>query len=261
MDHMDTKVNLAEGYNPNRIRSRATSRAILAGVVAFAFVLLTFWLTIALFPFTIALPETYSVGEYTGRINWEILDGIASVATFSIVVGGVVFAFINYVQSAVQRGREEAQASFNMYREIYDRLMDPEAVAARRWVLINIPILEELGNNKKAWLGQVNVKLNKIPRGWKGERPPGKEYLKNILNTFDFIGFVAKHYWSMENELVIWMSPSIAKVWERIEPYIEEEARLRHEPDYYGSAREFGRYCIQWRDERYPKANIIEDAT
>lgn len=258
---MDTKVNLAEGYNPNRIRSRATSRAILAGVVAFAFVLLTFWLTIALFPFTIALPETYSVGEYEGQINWDILDGIAGVATFSIVVGGVVFAFINYVQSAVQREREEAQASFNIYKELYDRLMDPEAVAARRWVLKNIPPPGDYGKDKKAWLGQVNSNLNRIPRGWKGERPPGKEYLKNMLNTLDFIGFVANHYWNMENELVIWMSPSIAKVWERIELYVEEEAKQRNEPDYYGSAREFGRYCVQWRDDRYPKAEIIEDAT
>ena len=77
----------------------------------------------------------------------------------------------------------------------------------------------------------------------------------------DFLGFVGKHYWNMENELVSWISPSVAKVWERISLYVENEAELRSEPDFYESAREFGQYCVQWRNERYPKSTVIKGAT
>jgi hypothetical protein len=103
--------------------------------------------------------------------------------------------------------------------------------------------------------------LNKRPRGWKGERPPGKEYLKEVLNTLDFLGFVAKHYWNMGNELVTWMSPPVAKVWERIYLYVKQEAERRNEPDFYESASEFGQYCVDWRNKHYPKSNVIKDAT
>lgn len=211
-----------------------------------------------IFRYTTLLPDINQIGESSERIKWDTLDGIASLATLSVVVGGVVFAFIDYIKNVLQRKREEAQASFKIYTEVYDRLMNPASIAARRWVIQNLPILDDVGNDKDLWLTKINFQVNNVPRGWKGDRSPGIEYIKEILNTFDYIGFVAKHYWNMENELVVWMSPSIAKVWERIEFFVEEEARLRHEPDYYESAREFGKYCVEWRRNRYPKSVIID---
>ena len=65
----------------------------------------------------------------------------------------------------------------------------------------------------------------------------------------------------MENELVFWMSPSISKVWERIDLYVEEEALQRNEPDYYESAREIGKFCVEWRAANYPPSNIISNGT
>ncbi len=259
---MGNKINLAENFNPKRIRNRTTLWAFIAGVIALMFVILTFWLSLYFFPLTTLMPDTYKVGDNGAKqIRWDTLDGIASLATFSLVLGGVVFAFIDYVQNAIQRKREDAEASFDIYKEVYDRLVNPEALAARRWIILNLPTIEEMGNDKKAWLKRVNIQVAKVPASWRSERPPGKEYIKEILNTFDFIGFVAKHYWNMENELVMWMNPSIAKVWERIELYVEEEARQRNEPDYYESAREFGKYCVEWRQNHYPKSNIIKNAT
>lgn len=258
---MNREINLAESFNPKKIRNRTTAGAITAGVASLGFVAATFWIGLYLFPLSTMLPETFGLGENMRQVNWSALDGIASLATLSLVVGGIVFALIDYVQNAIQRKREDAETSFNIYKELYDRLMNSEALTARRWVIVNLPTLEDVGNDKKVWLDRINAQVNKKTRGWKGKRPPGKEYIKEILNAFDFIGFVAKHYWNMENELVVWMSPSIAKVWERIELYVEEEARQRNEPDYYKSAREFGKYCVEWRHKNYPKSRIINNAT
>jgi len=258
---MGKEITPAESFNPEKIRAKTTRGIIGMGIVSLMFSIAVFLLGLVLFPLTSTLPDSVGAGANARQINWNMLEGIASLATLSLVVGGVVFAFIDYVQNAIQRKRDDAEASFNIYKEVYDRLMNPEALAARRWVIVNLPTLEDVGSDKKIWLDSINIQVNKIPRGWKSERPPGKEYIKEILNTFDFIGFVAKHYWNMENELVMWMSPSIAKVWERIEFYVEEEAKQRGEPDYYESAREFGKYCVEWRSKNYPKSNIIKNAT
>ena len=258
---MGKEITPAESFNPEKIRAKTTRGIIGMGIVSLMFSIAVFLLGLVLFPLTSTLPDSVGVGAHARQINWNMLEGIASLATLSLVVGGLVFAFIDYVQNAIQRKRDDAEASFNIYKEVYDRLMNSEALAARRWVILNLPTLEDVGSDKKIWLDSINIQVNKIPRGWKSERPPGKEYIKEILNTFDFIGFVAKHYWNMENELVMWMSPSIAKVWERIEFYVEEEAKQRGEPDYYESAREFGKYCVEWRNKNYPKSNIIKNAT
>jgi ABC-type multidrug transport system fused ATPase/permease subunit len=258
---MNKQFNLTEGFNPEKIRRSTTWRALMSGVLAMLLVVVAFIAILYFFPLITGLPDTYQLGKSSRQINWGLLGDITSLATFSLFFGGVVFAFADYVQNAVQKKREDAEASFSIYKEMYNKLMNPEAMEARRWVIVNLPTLEDMGNDKKAWLDRINTELNKVPRGWKGKRSPGKEYLKDILNTFDFIGFVAKHYWSMENELVMWMSPSIAKVWERIAEYVEEEAKQRNEPDYYESARQFGDYCVEWRRNNRPKSIVIKNGT
>jgi hypothetical protein len=176
------------------------------------------------------------------------------------VIGGLAFAFTEYVQTTIQQRRESAEASFNIYKEVYDKLMNPEATAARRWIILNLPTRQN-GEDDGAWLKRTTAALNERPKGWKGERPPGSDHLKEVLNTFDFIGFVAKHYWNMDYALVSWMSPSVAKVWERISLYVNDEAIRRHEPDFYEAAREFGGHCVEWRKEHYPQSIVIRDAT
>lgn len=254
---MNNELSLTEGFNPRQVRRRTTLGALLAGFIALLFVATTFYY----FPQATGLPDMYLTVGNSRQINWDRLGDITSLATFSLVVGGVVFALINYIQNAVQRKRDDAQASFNIYKEMYSRLMNPAALEARRWVIVNLPTLEEMGNDKEAWLDCIQSKVDKTPRGVKNVRSAGKEYIKEILNTFDFIGFVAKHYWNMENELVIWMSPPVAKVWERIYLYVEEEARLRNEPDYYVSARQFATYCMEWRRKNRPPSKIIKNGT
>lgn len=244
------------------IQTRTRGEIVLLGIFSLALSVGIFFLAISLFPFTLNLPETSGTGANIKEIRWEILEGITSLVTLSLFIGGIVFAFSEHYQNAMDRKWKSSEASLNIYKELYDRLMNPQAVTARRWVILNLPTLEEVGNDRELWLREVNRQLNKIPRGWKGARPPGKEYVKEILNSLDFIGFATKHYWNIQDELVGWMSPSVAKIWERLEVYVEEEANQRNEPDYYASAREFGRYCIEWREKHnYPKSTVIKNAT
>ena len=257
---MDKELTAAEGFNPQRIQARIRWELLTFGAISLLVSVVVFLLSVRFFPRASNLPEPVGTGA-TGTIDWGMLGSITSLITMSLFFGGVVFAFLEYVQTAIERRRESAEASFNIYKELYDRLMNTDAQAARRWVILNLPTVDQVGHDQKKWLERIQQEVNKIPDGWPGERPPGKEYLKEVLNTFDFVGFVAKHYWNMENELVMWMSPSVAKVWERIELYVEEEAKQRNEPDYYESARNFGKYCVEWRQKHYPQSKVIDNAT
>ena len=258
---MTKKTLYTESYNPEKIKRQTTWKIVRLGLVSLSVIILTFYLGLTFFPLTTRLPESYGNGANARPVDWNMLGSITSLITTSLIFGGVVFAFVDNIQNANLRKIETSEISYNIYKDVFDRLMNPEAQNARRWIIQNLPTLAELNNDQDAWKKLVHLKLNEIPAGWQGERPPGLEYLKLILNTFDFIGFVAKHYWSVENELIFWMSPAVSKVWERIEPLVEAEALQRNEPDYYEAAREFGSYCVEWRKNNYPPSNIIADAT
>jgi heme/copper-type cytochrome/quinol oxidase subunit 2 len=253
--------NYSNPFDPKQIEQKTKTRlwkTSIFSILVFIAVLLI--VLLVMFPLTTYLPERTGAGEKARLINWNLLEGIASLVTVSLVIGGLAFAFIEYVQTAVQQSRENAETSFNIYKEVYYRIMNPEAMEARRWIILNLPTRNDQEDDQ-SWLKRTTATLNKRPRGWKNERPPGKEYLKEVLNTLDFLGFVAKHYWSMGNELVTWMSPPVAKVWERIYLYVKQEAEQRNEPHFYESASEFGQYCVEWRNKHYPKSNVIRDAT
>ena len=242
--------------------AKSSTRLAISGLVSLLVVGLVFWATFALFPLTAWLPKTVSSGGTVNSLDWSLLGNIASVVTMSLIVGGLVFAVSQYVENADQRRREAAQAGFSMYKEVVDRLMSQEATTARRWIILNLPTLDEAGNDNTAWLARTTALINAIPTGEKAERAQGKTYLKQVLNDFDFLGFVAQHYWSMENELVEWMSAPVAKTWERIYSYVDYEAQERAEPDFYASARWLGQRCLKWRSsQEYQRSKIIKDAT
>jgi hypothetical protein len=207
--------------------------------------------------------------ETAKSIDWGFYEGIASVITLSFIIGGLGFALFNYIQKEIEKRqreiekkREDARASFELYKEVQDVLMKSEGIEARRWIILNLPTLREWEGDKESWLNHVNEKLDKKPRGWKENYSPGRQHLKQVLNMLDYIGFVDEHYWRMGDELVEWMSPPVAKVWQRIQPYVEDEATRRNEPDYYWAARKFGERCVRWRKERnFPEAKIVKHAT
>jgi hypothetical protein len=114
------------------------------------------------------------------------------------------------------------------------------------------------GDDYNAWIERVRSIL--FPDGYSGQTP-GHRNVKSVLNTFDYLGFVALNYWDLEGPLMDWMMPMITKVWDRLGPYVEEEARRRDEPDYYKWARQFGDRCIDWRRAKnLPSPKIVKNA-
>ena len=252
---MDDNLKFTKSYDPEKIRRDSTRRIAWLGLLSLGVVILIFWLGLALFPYSTQLPDSAGARP----IDWNVLGSLTNLLTTALIMGGLVFAFVENLQNANQRELEKAVTSYNIYKDVFDRFMSPEAQADRRWIILNLKPLDDFGGDRQTWLAEVENLLNVGPQDPQGNRTPGRVHVKNVLNNLDFVGFVANHYWSMENELVFWMSPAIAKVWERIGAYVEEEARLRDEPDYYESAREFADYCLSWRLKHYPKSKIIRN--
>ena len=111
------------------------------------------------------------------------------------------------------------------------------------------------------WLEKTTNDLHHKPENWKKDMAPGHQYVKTTLNTLDYVGFVAENYVNVEGPLLEWMSPPIAKVWERLAPYVEHERDERGEPDYYKAATTIGEKCLNWRKQQGLKSKIIERGT
>jgi hypothetical protein len=242
-------------FKPKRSQRRVLPRLPLALVSAVIAIGTFFAGGFLLFP---------AFSQWTGVVTeegqaWSLLEGMTGLATLSLAMGGIVFAAIEYYESSEERADKAAQEEFNLYQDIFDQLMDPDEIAARRWIILNIPLRAE-GEPEEEWILKVRSIIFQKPPG-STDIAPGHGCVKQVLNTFDYLGFVACHYWDLEGPLIEWMNPPIAKVWERIGPYVEEEARRRNEPDYYKSARDFGNHCIAWRDQKaFPEPTIVEDA-
>lgn len=191
------------------------------------------------------------------NVSWIVSDqdalsieGVMSLLAVAVVIGGGLFALSEYVEA-------EEQRSFSLYTSLIERLMDPEEIKIRRWIISNIEVLTT-SMDRDRWIEDVREKL------FRGDDPEGPRigsiYVKQVLNTFDYLGFVALNYWELDSELMAWLNPMVTKVWDRIWPYIEEEADRRAEPEYYIWAREFCYQCALWRQEhdRAPSKRVSD---
>jgi hypothetical protein len=182
--------------------------------------------------------------------NWALLEGFSSLIGLVLLLAGVFFAAREYI-------RQESQISFQVYEAIHSRITDPAEEAARRWIIINIQPLES-SESKDEWLTKTKEKIFASSTGADQAIPEGQHSIKKVLNTLDYFGFVAEHYINVEGPLLEWMSAPIAKVWERIWPYVEVEREKRGEPDYYLSASYIGNKCLEWRNQKGLKSTIID---
>ncbi len=257
MPHANAK-RYERRFDPEAIRQRTKQRLIRYGLSSLALAVLIVGLGIAAMV-AITGPETTRE-----QFDWGVLEGLAGLASLAVVIGGAVFVAKEYIDSEMQGTLVAAEAAFNMYKDIFGRITDPEETAARRWIILNIEPLDP-GADREArveWLRAFMAQLKATPPDWAHELPPGHWYLKRVLNSLDFLGYVEEHYWELEDDLVEWLSPPVAKVWERIGPYVEYEAHRRAEPDFYKSARVFGEKCVRYRDAKgYSRSRIIDQGT
>ena len=230
-------------------RTSLGTQLVISIVLAIAFLMGILWV----FP-----PVAIAMGVTTNPDVWGVLDGFVALATLAVLFGGGIFVLGEYIESDATRKENAAQVSFSLFERMFDQLMDPDEVAARRWILQNVPKRAQF-DTEAVWILAIREIL------FKDEAPgavaEGHRCVKKVLNTFDYMGFVANNYWELEGPLIEWMAPPVAKVWELIGPYIEEEARRRNEPDYYKWARFFGFYCIEWRRrQNLPQPNFVDRA-
>ena len=186
------------------------------------------------------------------------LDGFIGLVTLAVLAGGFLFWAIDRRQKEMAEAAREQSLSFQLFQTIHDRLVNPEQEKARRWILANIPI-KPADQPTADWFAQITPIIEARPSGWEEDRSPGQIYIKRVLSNFDFIGFVSEYFWSAKDADIEWISPPIAKVWERLGPYVRHLSELRREPDYYSSASRFGEYCIRFREEKgLPPSEYVE---
>jgi hypothetical protein len=201
----------------------------------------------------------------SGEEKWNLLDGFVGVISLSLLVGGLTYAAVDriraeYAEKRAQDAeeRDKAKLSYDIYQAIFDKLTDPEQEAARRWILLNIPIKKD-SEDTEAWYQRMQARIMEHAAGDGSELPEGQRYIKQTLNCFDYIGFIANNYWEIKEDSLDWLSPPIAKVWRRIGPYVMHVRTLRGAKDYYVSAEYIGNLCIKWRKDRgLPDEEYVE---
>ena len=113
--------------------------------------------------------------------------------------------------------RELSEAANSRYMDIADRLFEelnsPENIEARRRIFQNLPADPEKGLEKMSAEDRDAVKL--------------------VLNSLDHVAFLTQSGWIPDELVMPWMHPTIAKSWERLEPYVQYERERRNEPYYY----------------------------
>lgn len=184
-----------------------------------------------------------------GEVNWSLLEGYASVISLALVTGSIAFAVAEYSDKETAKEREKAKLSYEIYQAICDKLTAPEQEAARRWILANIRMKRD-DEEIAEWYQSVQSKIMARPDGKVDELPEGQKAVKLTLNCFDYIGFIANHYWDIDEDSLDWISPPVAKVWKRLGPYVAHVRTLRKARDYYLSAESMGTRCILWRQNR-----------
>jgi len=238
------KNNYPLQNNPTTIRNLSiiVSLSILFGFGIFFMIM--FW----------AFP-TFSVNA-SGKTDWTMLEGFASVISLSLLAGGLIFAITEYINAEnaklkekLAEDREKAKLSYDIYNAIYHKLTDPEQEAARRWILLNIDIKKD-DEDLETWYERTNKVIMKKTGDQKDSMSEGQIAVKLTLNCFDYIGFIADHYWEVEKDSLDWISAPIAKVWRRVGPYVLYVRALRRTTDYYLAAEHVGNICVEWRKSK-----------
>ncbi len=241
-------------HKPNRLVQwiRKLGSIRLAILSALGIILL-----LAILPWLLGLYINYTGAADVSGDPGMALEGVISLVTLALILGGGVFALTEYLEGEEDRKESERQKSLIRSQDVVERMNTEDEIIARRWVIRNIPVAEE---SESPGDHALRVRAVVFPEG---EPKPtvGQGYIKHVLNTFDYLGIVEQNYGQFEDHIMRWISPMITKVWERIGDYIEDEATRRNEPDYYLWARQLGWACIEWRKgQNYPEANFVEDA-
>ena len=152
----------------------------------------------------------------------SILESLATAITAAAVFGAAYFAY-----------KELSEIESSRYLDVADRLFcelnSSQNIEARRHIFQNLP---EYSAERKENLKKED-----------------RNAMKRVLNSLDRVAFLTQEDWIPVNLIMPWMHPMIAKSWEKLEPYVLYERKLRNEPYYYEHASELAKHCENWRQD------------
>ena len=155
---------------------------------------------------------------------WSMFEGLSSAAAFSVAVGGGLMVLAQLTEAVDSR-------SLTIFNDIFERMVSDKNIEARRWIYLNLP------DNPEQGLASISDE--------------GREHVKQVLNSFDHLGFLIRQDWvssEAEEAIIQWVSPFVAKTWLKLGPYVEYEIIQRpEEPDYYAAACYLAKRCIAYR--------------
>ena len=247
---MEVNMENERSRNSNR---KIYRRLVMFGMISLAIILASY-LVIVYWWF-----PNFTQG-HPGEMDWNLFDVFTGLITLSLFAGGFTFALAEYIDTEKAKQDDKNKLSYDIYQAIFDKLTDPEQEAARRWILENLEIKKE-EEDIAVWYKRTHAKIMKKTRGNKDGVPEGQNAVKLTLNCFDYIGFIAKHYWDVEKDSLDWISAPIAKVWRRLGPYVDQVRDLRGTTDYYLFAEHVGNLCIKHRADKGMKDEVIAKGT
>jgi hypothetical protein len=206
---------------------RMPAEKVVRSAAILSVVLFLLWLGVTLLIWQFADPKA---GEFN---LWSAMEGLSSVAILALTIGGGAVVLVQINESIDSRNVET-------FTRVFEKLMSREQEAARRWIYQEMPPFTEAG-------------LDALTS-------EGRTYIRLVLNTFDYLGFLVQQEWVTEEaaeSIVEWISPVMVKTWAKLEPYVDDQCNKRREKDYYLDARRLAERCRAWRKKHYPDAPII----
>ena len=141
-----------------------------------------------------------------------------------------------YIFVIMQISSASKKKDYEIFRDIYEKMMDDKQIEYRRFIYEKINI----GEPKKESIKKILMNAE------------NRHVIKEVINLLDYYGFLLMQSWIQEKEVIDWMSPIVVKVWKKIGDIVDYEVKRREgEPDYYRGARYLANECFKWREKHY----------
>jgi hypothetical protein len=161
---------------------------------------------------------------------WAMIEALSTAGALAVALGGSVFAYHQLSEVASSRHMDVAD-------RLFEELNSTENIKARRWIFENLP--EDPGE------------------GIKTIDQEGRDAVKQALNSLDRVSFLTQAGWIPQDMIMPWAHPMIAKLWDKLEPYVRYEQERRNEPYYYEHAAELAARCRAWRKKHLAASEVV----
>ncbi|GAB4471108.1 MAG: hypothetical protein Kow00124_07910 [Anaerolineae bacterium] len=153
---------------------------------------------------------------------WSIFEGASSAGAFALAFGAGLVALVELNENIESR-------NLSTYKDVFERMMSPDEVAARRFLFQEMP---------KEPQAQIDLIM---------ASEEARENVRKVLYTLDYLGFLVTHDWVTHEAVIGWFSPIVMRAWHQVGAFVHYERERRKEPDYYIDAENLAIRCKQWR--------------